>query len=166
MCVFVCDISRYLHVPLNCCGNTHTHIHSHSMLRWNQPEITGLSGFCDKNNLIGLRATRWVVLSPLIGHRTQCWTQLCVPKAEEEVLESIPAAHSVLCNHLSGRHTDTHTHTRTVELLLSLLSVYCIFCSPLLLIWIIFSLFLMLSFLLTQTGKENVIYSINKEDLM
>lgn len=48
-----------------------THTDTHSMLRWNQPEIRGLSGFCDWNNLIGLQATRWVVLNHWIGRSAE-----------------------------------------------------------------------------------------------
>lgn len=110
------------------------------MLGWNQPEIRGLSGFCDWNNLIGLQATRWIVLSHWIGRRMQRWTQLCATRYWNQYRRpgSSFTQQPILCFatiYKLWQTTSTHSQWK-----LFFQPVYCIIFSPLLLIWIIFTL--------------------------
>lgn len=127
------------------------------MLGWDQPEIRGLSGFCDWNNLIGLQATRWIVLSHWIGRRMQRWTQLCATRYWNQYRRpgSSFTQQPILCFatiYKLWQTTSTHSQWK-----LFFQPVYCIIFSPLLLIWIIFTLSLSCCYL-TQVNKKTLFY--------
>lgn len=123
------------------------------MLWWNQPEIRGLSGFCDWNNLIGLQATRWVVLSHWIGCSAE--PNYVLRGAGINTGAQAPLLHNSLFSALqlstnsNKPHPHTHSGSSSFSLFTGSFSLLC--CS-----FGLFSLSLSCRYL-TQVNKKNII---------